>query len=392
MPKLSVADGTGTYKTAGGLWVADSSGTYKPAVGAWAADSSGTYQRAWPYGPSIQAVSAVQGSPAWSRLTVSVVANSAVLYELYLPGVFTDPIYRGNVPSFSFAGAPSNTYRFRWRVYGSDGSFADSQVFTGKIAALPAPSNFRLVAHSSSMLEWQWDPVAGVDGYEIDNMAIFGAPSVGSVPATQLTFTETGLAANTNFSRAVRSRIGFAFSTWSTTQNKKTDAAPGPAAGRYLFPATSAHAWAPGYGHWRPSSDGVIHGNGDNWGGSNGNQITLFTYNLTNLHTLHGGRVTRFQVEIHRDSVAGYSAPQLSHWALGTDVVLPAGPPNLGAQTDAGSLAWGQAAIIDLPVSWGQALIDGAFGAASLNWGGVAGRYMRGPLIAAQGQLYITIG
>jgi len=57
-----------------------------------------------------------------------------------------------------------------------------------------------------------------------------------------------------------------------------------------------------------------------------------------------------------------------------------------------GSLGWGASAVIDLPVSWGQALIDNAYGISSVLWGGVAGRYMRGPQIAAQGTLWITIG
>jgi len=391
MTKLSVADSSGAYQTAAGLWVADPTGTYKPAVAAWAADANGTYQQMWPYGPSISSVSVVQGSPAWSQLIVSCQANSAVRFELYMPGVYTAPIYSGTTPSFPFSGAPNNTFTFRWRAYDAAGHYADSAAFTGKTAPLPTPANFRQTGFNDHQIGWAWDAVPGVDGYELDNMAAVGTPSVWS--GTTAGVAESGLSPSTSYSRAVRARVGFAFSALSSTITVKTSPAPGPAAGRYQFPATSMHAWAPGYGYWRPSSDGAIHGNGDNWGGSNGNQVTLFTYNVTSMRAaLGGGRVTRFQVEIHRDSSAGYSAPQLCHWAMCPNATVPAGAPFFGSQTDAGSLGWGASAVIDLPVSWGQALIDNAYGISSVLWGGVAGRYMRGPQIAAQGTLWITIG
>lgn len=399
MTGLFVPDGSGTYhKTGGGLWAADAGGTFQPVKNGWVADASGTYKKWWPFTVSVLTFTGVKSPsfPSYLFIHLAWTTFNATRIQLRLAGsstVLADSNQVNN--AFDFQGTPGSTYTFNLRAIAADGSFSDSDPVTVTLDPLPAPASFKRNSGNQTSSNWAWNPVDSADTYQIVDTLNANAVK-GSVAGPATLWGETGLTASTTYERAVRARLGTATSPISNKVRYTTPAVTGSAPGTYDFRATYAEAWAPGNSSWRGVGAGAIHGDGDNWGGNNGPNATMFFYNLSAIRAL-SGRVTRFKIVLQRDSVAGFSSPQLNHFIAHTSPTRPAGDPVgfFGASTDTGSLAWGQEAAFDLPVAWGQWLIDAYLNMSGIVWGYVLARYMRGPALASfadQGHIYITIG
>lgn len=398
MGGIWLPDAGGAYQPARQLYVADDNGAFRPAKAGWVADANGVFQPlALPGASSLGSFTAAKVSPTYRDVLVqwSISDSLVQTWALYLTGT-ANPIATGRVSDpefFTYSGTPGQKYGFQLRCYRADGTYADSSPATVTLDSLPAPANFRQSALSSTSSTWSWNGVTGATGYDLVDTLTAGAPVKWS--GTGSSVAESGLAATTTYERAVRSKLAGVVSPVSNKIRYTTPKPAGPAAGTYQYPATAGAVWAPGRNAWRPASDGVIHGNGDVWGASNGNQGTVFLYGNRPWTALRGGRVTRFKIQIHRDSAAGYSSAQANRFWLHNYTVRPAGAPGLYAALDAGSESWGDNNLIDLPIAWAQHMVDdGVVG--GIGWGFVGGRYMRGlgpangePL---QGKLLITIG
>lgn len=408
-----IPDETGEYKPAKGIWVAAADGSYKLARNGWVAVGNESYQQFWPTNTEIEAFTVtrgVRGLRSWNSVTVSWTVFNASKIELRLVGV-TKPVYSAVRPVLtgraevdtvkiaSWAGTtltglvPGQTYRYQLTAYGADGSVL-SDIVSVTLDKLPAPANFKRTGGTAFGSYYTWSPVDGADGYEIVDTANPALPVKDAVTAP--TGLETGQLANTAYSRAVRAKVGSVKSALSAKISYTTPKAAGSPLGMYAFHAVDFDVWAPGWQGWRGNGNGIIHGNGDNFGGNNGDNATFFFYDVAAVRAL-SGRVTGFGVVLRRDSAAGYSAPQLSRWWLHTYTSRPGGAPayTQNATVDSGWSAWGEEQLCFLPIGWGQALIDGAFDACGLVWGGVPARYQRGVGIQsypAQGSLFLVLG
>lgn len=393
MSALWVPTSTGQFVKASALWVANADGVFQPVKNAWSTDASGQYAKFWPAGVSAGTVTVDKGTPPYQKLVINWLGTGAAKYELRQSGS-TTVLYSGTGTTYTFTGVPSTKYTFTVRAIALDGSFSDSAPVSATLDALPAPTNFRRTTGTSTSSTFAWNAVTAASNYEVVDTLVANTPTRWSGPG--LLAVENSLHASTTYERAVRARLSTASSGLSNKVRYTTPAPSSSPAGTYEFRATRAVAWAPGRNAWRPDSDGIIHGNGDIWGASNGNQITLFFYDLNAIRALFG-RVTRFKIRIRRDSSAGYSAPQANHFTAHTFASRPAGSPNsgLGAATNSGSLAWGKEGVFDLPVAWGQWMVDSYLNMGGIAWGGATNQYMRGAGLAGyadQGRLYITIG
>ncbi|MHC4661089.1 MAG: hypothetical protein ACYS8W_05315, partial [Planctomycetota bacterium] len=101
----------------------------------------------------------------------------------------------------------STSYWFQARAKNQEDIWSDNCAITvwstaGEGAALPAPGNFTCNDCSSSTLDWQWDDVAGEDGYTIFD-ADTDLPVISDIPADETGTTETGLAPNTTYRRYI---------------------------------------------------------------------------------------------------------------------------------------------------------------------------------------------
>jgi hypothetical protein len=409
-----LADDTGTYKPVQGLWIAGPDGTFKPVRNAWVADDTERYQQFWPTNTEVEAFTAVKGMlglRTYSSVTLAWTVWNAAKIELRLVGV-TKPVYTVNQPvptgnpvtdelnlmgwlGTTLSGlVPGKTYRYQLTAYGAGGSTVLSDIVSVTLDKLPAPAAFVRSGGTAFGSYYTWNPVDGADGYEIVDVANLALPVKDTV--TVPTGLETGQLANTVYSRAVRAKLGTVKSALSAKITYTTPKAPGTAPGGYPFQATGFDVWAPGWSGWRGDGNGIIHGNGDNFGGNNGDNATFFFYDVAAIRAL-SGRVTGFGVRLKRDTSAGYSSPQLSRWWLHTYTSRPGGAPvyTANATIDSGWSAWGDDELLALPIGWGQAFIDGAFDVCGLVWGGVPGRYMRGPGPVSfpwQGGIYFILG
>lgn len=392
MPGLWIPQPDGTFKPTKGVWVTDPTGTFKPAVGVWGSKSDGSFGKSWPTGASIASFSAAPGSPSYSSVVLSWSAVAAVNYELRLLGS-SALLYSGPLTSKVLTGlAPNTTYNFTLRAFAADGSSQDSQPVSWTTAALPAPSGFQRTGGDFSESVWAWNQVPGATGYDLLD-TLNGNAVKASVSA--LYVTEHGLGAHTTYERAVRAKVGSAFSGLSSKWRYTTPSPPTAAPGSYSYACLTAQTWAPGINAWRPVTDGIYAGNGAKWGDNRGNQVALAFYGAQPwLAKLNGTRCTRFKVSFKRDASTGISSPQPISWWLHNYTGRPAGAPVLsdGPQV-AGSLAKSQSAAIDLPISWGQALLEGQY--SGLAMGFVSSSFLRGdPVSSVAGQLtmYFTVG
>ena len=403
MTALYFPSASGQYTRAvQGLYCTDASGTYRSVKNAWVTDASGQYRKCWPYLTSINSftvkrVASGSGQP-WVEYQADWNVSNSNDVRLYLAGS-NQVIYQSGAIS-GFRGQmriPGQTVTFLLRAFNADGSYVDSAPVPFTFDKLPAPSAFALVGLRSNAATYAFNSPTAVDSVEIVDTLAPGTPVKVSVGATgQPTALESGLLPSTTYERAIRSRIG---STYSSVSNKVRFTTPKPEgtpAGRYDFPATYAETWSPLNQQWRGVAAGTVHGDGDNWAGTDfGYQVAMFFYDLSSIRAL-SGRVTRFAIRMKRDGVSGYSSPQVNHFIAHTAATRPAGNPAnfLGYGVDVGSLAWNDNVVFDLPVALGQSMVDNA-GVNGIAWGYVPARYMRGPALSAyplQGCLSIFIG
>ncbi len=215
--------------------------------------------------------------------------------------------------------------------------------------------------------------------------------------------TITGLHPSSTYTMAVRVIVATSDATHDTSSSGlsaskavTTSAAPetGPANGTYTFEPASNATWTQ-YNDWRSTSDDLYHGT---YSSTNGRQAAFFFYSSRLSAAFPSGlgtkNVTRIQVYMKRLSTGGSSANQSCHWNLHGYTSRPSGTPAFHGDTDAGALAWGEGAWIDLPISWGEYLVNLDY--RGISWGDVASRYMIADnslsLSTPNGTLKITIG
>lgn len=385
----------GSYGQANGLWVTDATGTYKQAVGAWTTDATGTWKKTWPAGSAIQSFTAAAGSPSYNSVALSWTVTGAVSYEIRMLGSSV-VLWTGSASSAVLGGLnPNTTYNFTLRAKDASGATTDSPPLSWTTSVLPAPSGFQRTGGDYSQSIWAWNAVPGATGYQLID-TINGNAVIWSGAAAGV--TEHGLSGRTVYERAVRTTVGAVSSVIGSKVRYTSPAAPTAAPGSYSFAATSAQTWAPGTARWRPVTDGIFAGNAQyQFGPSepNGAQVGVAFYgNKPWLVSLAGARCTRFKVSLKRDATSSLAAPQTSYWWLHNYTGRPAGAPTLSSgPLAAGALARGQSGTIDLPVSWGQALLNGQY--AGIAWGFTNNNFQRAdPVASVPGQLtlYITIG
>ncbi|MEW2300284.1 hypothetical protein AB0958_09915 [Streptomyces sp. NPDC006655] len=121
-------------------------------------------------------------------------------------------------------------------------------------------------------------------------------------------------------------------------------------------------------GSWR--SDGAPTNSFDlyqgRYGGSSYGRNTGVAFYGSKPHTLSGATCTRATVQIKRLSAGDYSARSAT-LRLVSQTSRPGGAPTLNESTSGPSLTIGSSTTFTLPVSWGQALIDGTRGGIGIS-------------------------
>lgn len=87
-----------------------------------------------------------------------------------------------------------------------------------------------------------------------------------------------------------------------------------------------------------------------------------YFYGSSAFSALAGQTCTRLRVKVYRDTHGGISGPERVYVGPHVHASQPSGAPYFpkGAQS-VGTLAWGASGTFDLPVEWGQGLIDGIY-------------------------------
>lgn len=392
----------GTYAKGTNLWVANPAGTFVQAKAGYVADSTGQYKMFWPSGASISSFTAVHGFVPVSEIDLAWQVNGAVKVQIRVVGSATllydgDPDYPVNDGSgFGLITltnlSPDTNYHFTLRAIAADGTYVDSDPLLGHTLALPAPTNFLKLSGDYQRSAWAWNTVLGADRYELIDTLNGNAVKWSG---TENSVVEGGLTQHTVYERAVRAKIGSsAYSVLSNKLRYTTPAAPTAAPGTYSFACTSAQTWSPVQPAWRAAADGIVVGNGKRFNDSYGDQVALaFFHAQPWIWGMSGMKVTRFKVAFKRDKTTGLSSPQPLYWYLHNYDSQPAGAPLLqGGPVAAGSLGAGESGLIDLPIAWGQALLNSSWKGIAL--GGAGRSYFRGdPVAKTPGQLtlYFTV-
>lgn len=132
---------------------------------------------------------------------------------------------------------------------------------------------------------------------------------------------------------------------------------PTPSTGTLVVPATAIRSWRDNEG-WSGASESNSAAQGaysTRWGYYRG----CYFYGSA-FSSLKGATCTRLRIRLHRKGAGGIAGPENVYLALHAHASIPSGAPyfTTGARR-VGSLAWNDTAEFDLPVSWGQALING---------------------------------
>lgn len=400
MPDLYAADDTGTYRKASGLWVADNTGTYRKALSVSGADAAGTF-RGGSIGGGV--VNSFTVKPGWTphlNTTVYFNVSAVTKTEVWVAGEAAPRASSTTVGSTVEIGlgpdTPGRLLSIFLRLHAAGGGYADSAAVAHRVSTLPAPANFRLDSTTYDRSYFRFDPVSGATAYRIVHSP--GGQLIVEAPASTAQPWMVFNSSRTKYTYAVRTLWNSVVSGLSNPVSFTTPAPPGPAHGDYSYKPTSAATWQAGTSsfsaRWRPSADGLYHGNGSAFGSNRGNQTGVLFYG-TPWSSLRGGRVTRARVYLYRSDDAGNSAAQPCRWHLHKHTGQPGGAPALAGGTTIGSLARGQGAEFELPASWGQYLVDGVY--SGIAWGDVNPYYMRAPHPSQlgsglQGRIIITIG
>lgn len=317
------------------------------------------------------------GNSAWKDLVIrwNGTGNQWNLYQLGIE----EPIYTGPEQQFQFSGSPSTQYNFKVTTK-VDGKDYDYTVLT-YTTSLPAPLNLRASYVDPSKATLQWEATPGVDYYQIcdvkDSYKVIGQTAT----AFELTYSLTNLTQTSLYSYAVRSVFKEQRSRWSNSVTFFTPAAKHIDPGVYRFTPQSVYTWRAGLPgstnpSWAPSQSDWAHGDGLSWGDLNGVQTTYFFFGSGNpFNRLLGANVTKCEIYLSRGSFGGDPGPVLSRVGLHTYADKPDGEPKpSGSSVDVGTLSRGEGKWVEVPTSWAEQLITGAY-ASGWYWGNCLERY-----------------
>ena len=317
---------------------------------------------------------AYYGKNSWTDLILRW-NGAGTTWTLYQVGVDT-PLYSGPGREFAFTGSPNSRYDFRIETT-VDGKAYDKTILT-YTTALSAPSNLQTVDISDTAVSLKWDAQDQVTTYDIADVS--NSYKVIATVNTN-TATLTGLAPSSRQSYAVRSHFQDQVSRWSAPLTFFTLPPDNITPGVYTFSSTTAYVWAAGRPGstdpgWLPSQSDWYHGDGFEWNDNNGVQTTYFFFGSPNpFNNLRGAVVTKCEVFLQRFSAGGDPGPVLSRLNLHNYPNKPDAEPSApSASVDAGTLARGESAWVEVPTEWAKQLIIGAF-ALGVSWGGVPDRY-----------------
>lgn len=317
---------------------------------------------------------AVYGVPPWTAINLTW-DGTATNYTLFEAGSEVSLI-NGAFKSFEYIGVPDTRYDFRLETETITGTRAVA--LTAYTASLPPPSGRDVDTVTSTSVTLSWQAVTGATAYEVadvrNDYAIVATP-------TTTTVTINGLTPASRQSFAIRTVINAVRSPWSRPITVTTSPTGTVTSGVYSFAPTATAVWRSGRAgssspSWRPTADDYYHGDGWVWGDPSGTQTTYFFYGSPNpfVSIINGG-ITKLEVYTARSSSGGAPSTVLSHWQLHPHASKPAGEPSLNdSEYDAGLLARGETAWVELPVAWAASLIaNGSH--KGLAWGATPDRY-----------------
>ena len=341
---------------------------------------------------------AYYGTSSWKDLVVRW-NGTGKTWTLYQIGV-TEPLYTGTEQQYLFTGLPSTQYNFKVTTT-VGGKEYDTSAMT-YTTALPAPINLRttLVGDTAAVLEW--NATDGVDFYEIGNVRdsykVIGSTKTGK----ETTFVLSALAPTTLYSYSVRSVFKDDRSKWSSPITFFTLAPDHIDAGVYEFSPASTYTWRVGRPgstdpSWASAQSDWVHGDGLVWGDLNGIQSTYFFFGAVNpFNRLYGAVVSKCEIYLSRGPYGGDPGPVLSRVGLHTYSEKPDSEPvPSGSSLDVGTISRGEGAWFEVPTSWADQLIIGAYATGWL-WGGCQERYavsqrVDGTTNPRLGQIRITV-
>lgn len=302
-------------------------------------------------------------------------------------------LYTGPGTYYLMATQPELIYRMQ--LADDTGNTAEWGYVAPPISA-PVDLQVTDITFQSALVTWL--EVKQADRYNVlvdDVSHTVLAPAPGTAPSLAL----GGLLPDRTYGVQVQAYMGDKQSLISPLYHFTTQRVYTAEASIYEYEPSSARVWrAAG---WLDDGAALIHGDGAQWGNSDGIHTTVFLYSpetLAQMRELAGVRVLTVQVSLSR--FTGMSDPRmvLSHWLLHNMTSLPAGAPTFvgaGMGVDSGSVALGEQTWISLPTGWADEIING--NATGFGWGGVAGRYMlaqhiNDPIRPRNGTLRITVG
>ncbi len=314
------------------------------------------------------------GASSWKDIVLSW-GGTGTSWSVYRVNDAT-PIYTGSATTLAITSAPSTRgdYELRTTVGGT--------LYTSTIVTyttdLPTPRSLAFSAVTATTASLSWTAVAGATGYEIADVArsyaVVASPS-------SATLAMTGLTPSTRYSRSVRTVYGSVKSAWSAPVTFFTSASTVATPGVFTFTPTTTYTWTAGRAGstdpaWLSTASDWYAGDGYSWGDSRGVMTTYFFYGSPNQFTVHtGGTCTAIQVYVDRNGPTGDPGVVLSRWSLHSYYEKPGSQPDEpAASTDVGQFSRGDHGWVDLPVNWGQQLIDGVY-AYGIAWGGTPERY-----------------
>lgn len=317
---------------------------------------------------------AYYGKDSWTDLILRW-NGAGTTWTLYLVGQ-SEPLYTGPERQFFYAGEPGTGYNFRVETT-IDGTLYSKTIIT-YTTALPAPINLRTTSIGDTACTLSWDPQNKVTKYDVCDVT--NSYKV-ITTVTDPTVTLTGLEPSSRQSYAVRSYYLNDVSRWSSPVTFFTLPPDNIQPGEYVFSANTVYVWREGRPGstdpgWLPNQSDWYHGDGFEWNDNDGVKTTYFFFGSPNpFGRLSGAVVTRCEVYIDRYTAGGDPGPVLNRLGLHTYQNKPDGepiPPR--ATVDAGTLSRGEGAWIEVPTSWAEQLIIGAY-AVGVTWGGTPERY-----------------
>ena len=288
-------------------------------------------------------------------------------------------IYTGSDRQITFTGDPNTKYEFTLETVVAGTSYT-RQILTYTTNLLP-PSGLEPVNIGDTAVSLQWAAQSGVESYDVADVTD-SYKIVATVKNAKTTISGLKPSTRQSFSvRSVLSKPAPILSRWSAPTTFFTNPPDNITPGEYTFQATSVYVWRAGRPGstdptWLPAQSDWYHGDGLEWGDSNGVQTTYFFFGTPNpFNTLMGAVVSKCEIFLDRSSANGDPGPVLSRLGLHNYPGKPDVEPDKPTATvDAGTLARGESAWVAVPTEWADQLIRGAF-ALGVTWGGVPERY-----------------